>query len=282
MSLMTLTTVGYGEIEPLSHTGKIFAIAYMLLAIGLTLYMLTNIADLVFQLATDPYWAIQKELRKVQKLKNHIIVCGYGRIGEEVCRLLQEASQIFVLIETDEERILRAREKKYKVLEGDASWDEVLLQAGVQQAAHLLCVTSDDATNLYITLSARELNPSLHIVARSNTYQNDKKVLRAGANEVLNPHHAGAVRLAEMLLNSRIHFGEMAYCLEELEIEHQSAWCGRAVRDFKQYQVTVLAVQRAAIVSEPTPEMLLQAEDTLLVVGTAAAIAQIRLELQAH
>jgi len=200
MTVITISTVGYGEVTELSNAGRLFVSFLIITNIGVFAYAVTSLARFFVQ---GDAARILEDLfvgRKIDKMKNHIIVCGYGRYGRNVIdNLLFENIQC-VLIETDAERVEEIRkEKTITVLEGDATDERILLEAGVDHALALITTLPEDADNVYTVLTAKQLNPELKIVSRANKASSKSKLVRAGADEVLVPESIGGFFMSAMV-----------------------------------------------------------------------------------
>ncbi|GGJ25508.1 potassium channel family protein [Deinococcus roseus] len=285
-TIMILTTVGLGEVNPFSTAGKWLSIGLMSFGVGLVLYSLTQVVEVLITNAISDQGKLKKERKHMQKLQDHIVVCGYGRVGEQVSRELHAAKQPFLILDHRPERAQAARNAGFLVLEGDANQDEVLLQAGIDRARTLVAVLGEDAMNLYVVLSARELSPGLHIVARSSEDTASKKLMRAGANEVINLHRLSGVSVARGLLKSSmvsvledITFGAQGFQMEGVQVASQSALIGKHPREVQlMCGITFIALKRASgEVYRYETDLLLMAGDTLLVIGNPEEVKKLEL-----
>ncbi len=203
MSLVTLSTVGFGEVIPLSHTGRVFTSFLILFNIGFFAYAISTITSIFADNDLDDFFAEYNMMEQIQKLKGHTIVCGYGRHSSEVCEEFVKEQVPFVVIEIDAKKIeLMEQETNYLFLEGDATDDEVLLEAGILRAAALVVTLPQDANNLFVVLSARQINPELKIISRLNNPSDELKLRRAGANHVVMPERIGGFYMAMLVNNS--------------------------------------------------------------------------------
>ena len=200
MTVITLSTVGFGEVKALSNGGRIFVTLFIIFNVGIFAYSLGNLANFLIQ---GDYKRVFKDLmigRKIDKMKNHIIVCGYGRYGESVIQHLLKQDLPCVLIEANIEKIKEIRKKKLiTVLEGDATDEETLLEAGVDHAKALITTLPEDADNVYVILSARQANPNLQIISRANMASSRKNLMKAGANNVLVPENIGGFYMSALI-----------------------------------------------------------------------------------
>lgn len=197
MSIITLTTVGFMEVQPLSVAGRVFTILYLFFGVGTAFYSLTILAEKVLLSEAMVKRIINAQLRS---MNNHYIVCGYGRTGRRIVEELRQLGKSYAVIDIDAGRLQILQQEGIPAVVGDAAEEAVLLRAGVRTARGLVTALDSDASNVFVVLSARELNEHLHIVARAETASAEPKLKRAGANAILSPYEIGAVRLTNMLL----------------------------------------------------------------------------------
>lgn len=202
MTVITVSTVGFGEVHPLSDEGRIFTAVLIIGSIGIFAYAVATIASFLIE---GQFRNLFKKLRvqqEIAKLKDHTIVCGFGRNGLQACEELYEHKQPFVVIENDHERIEKLMEnhKDYLVLEGDATMDEVLISAGINCAKALITSLPKDAENVFVVLTAREINKELNIISRASDESSELKLRRAGANRVIMPEKIGGSHMAKMVM----------------------------------------------------------------------------------
>src|ERR1041385_3674096 len=198
-SAQTVTTVGYGDIAPATSGGRLFATMFMLAAVGVVLYALTATVHAIVQSELVATFGERRQSRKMSKLRNHYIICGAGRVGSHLVRALLNSGEDFVVIERDSLRVTELTKLGVTVLVRDATLEETLREAGVSVARGLAACLPDDADNVYVVLTARDLNPKLHIVARAAEEQAEAKLMRAGANHVVAPTIIGGHRMAVSL-----------------------------------------------------------------------------------
>jgi voltage-gated potassium channel len=293
MSVITITTVGYGEIIPLSPPGRVFTICLILVGVGFVLYLVGEVAESMVEGGLRKIMGRNNMEKRVGALKDHYIVCGFGRIGKVICKNFKENNLPFVVVESDPEEVRKIDELGYLALPGNASSDEMLLKAGIKEAKGLIAVVSSDAENVYIILSAKGLNPGLFIMARSSGAEgSETKLLRAGADKVISPYFIGAHRMAQLVvrptvvdfLDLAVHGGELGLRLEELRVSKHSALVGKRLMDSglrKEYDLIVVAIKREAgeMHFNPTPQTLILPEDILIVLGEHEHITALEKQL---
>ncbi|MCX5863522.1 MAG: potassium channel protein [Deltaproteobacteria bacterium] len=293
MSVITITTVGYGEVIPLSPVGKYFTICLILVGVGFVLYLVGEVTESMVEGGLRKIMGRNNMEKRVAALKDHYIVCGFGRIGKVICKNLKESKLPFVVVESDTQEVQKIDELGYLALPGTASSDEMLLKAGIKQAKGLIAVVSSDAENVYIILSARGLNPNLFIMARSSgTEGTETKLLRAGANKVVSPYSIGAHRMAQLVvrptvvdfLDLTVSGGELGLRLEELRVSEHSALAGKRLMDSglrKEYDLIVVAIKReeGEMHFNPKPQTTILPGDILVVLGEHEHITALEKQL---
>lgn len=204
MTVTTITTVGYREVHPLSDGGRIFSIFLMLGGVGGALYTLSGIVGYIIEGNIGTVWERRKMQNKINNLKGHFILCGFGRVGEEIARTFHEEEVPFIAIDDRLECIARLEKSGYIYLDGDATKDDVLKGAGIERARGLIAAVGTDTDNTYITLSARGLCPDIYIEARASSAEAVTKLERSGANRVILPHAIGGNRMAMLALRPAV------------------------------------------------------------------------------
>lgn len=283
MAVITLATVGFGEVHPLSDGGRLFTSFLILLGVGTVAYGLGALVDYVVNAELSGELRRRRMLRTLEQVRGHVIVCGFGRVGEHSADTLRQNKRTVVVIDNEEARAARARASGYLTLIGDATHDETLRQAGLERAAGLLVCTGDDSHNLFIVLSARTLNPGLVIVARSIAPETESKMLRAGASRVISPYQIGGRRMANAFLRPNVaEFLEgvsldsgQELWIEEITIEAHSPLVGQSLRQVdmrRRTGVTLLAILRHNGLTPPDAEVIFQIDDRLIVIGGQSQI----------
>lgn len=283
----TVTTVGYGDVTPKSAGGRIFAIAFMLIGVGTVLYSLTVLAQAVIQSEIFENLEAKRKTKEMEKLENHYIVCGAGRVGRRIIRALQKENCPFVLIERDEKRVAAFDKKGTHILIADATLEENLIRAGVKRAKGLAACLPADADNVYVVLTARGLNKNLHIVARANEEQAEPKLIRAGANRVVAPTIIGSLAMARALLKPAIAdfmdtivAEHLDLVFEEFVVGEKSQYAGKQLLETnisRELNLIVMAIRRenGELFFHPVGETRISEGDLLIVVGKADSMQKL-------
>lgn len=254
MTVITLGSVGFQEVHPLSVPGRAFTIVLILTGLGLITVLFTTIAQKVVQQQIFFAFRDRRMGEQIRKLEGHTIICGFSRLARIAIRELLAAGTKVVIIESEPHRAGEARELGYLVVQGDATHDETLLAAGIQRARSLVTLLPKDADNLYVILSCRELSPELFIMTRAEDEAGEKKLQRAGASRIISPYRVGGQKIAEGLTRPYVtEFLDLAVSstgshlqLEEIRIPHGSPLHGHTLRDAELRQRTNVIV--AAII----------------------------------
>ncbi|MFH2128339.1 MAG: potassium channel family protein, partial [Pseudomonadota bacterium] len=204
MTIITVTTVGFGEVRPLSSSGRIFTMVLMLSGVGTILYLLTTLTQLVVEGKLRELMGRRSLERAIRSLKDHYIVCGYGRIGALVTEMVREAGREVVVIDNNEEVTRRLEGEGIHYVLGSATEDESLLAAGVERAQGLIATVSSDADNVYIVLTAKDMRPDIFIIARATEPGSERKLKHAGADKVVSPYFIGARRIAQTVIRPSV------------------------------------------------------------------------------
>jgi voltage-gated potassium channel len=281
LTIITISTVGYGDIAPTTPAGRLFTVLLIFSGVGYVMYMFSQITEAMVEGGLQRFVERRKMHKEMTRLHEHYIVCGFGRIGQEICSILRENNRSFMVIENDDEVIREIDQLGYIKLKGDASDDDILLEAGIKNARGLVAVVSTDADNLYITLTARGLSPNLFILTRSSgTPGVAKKLKRAGASKVISPYAIGAHRMAQLIvrptvvdfLDLAMQARELGLCMEELLVTAQTSFVNTTLMKSglrKKYDIIVVAIKRPDIpmIFNPGPDTEIQQDDILIVLG---------------
>lgn len=288
MTVITLGTVGFREVHELSDAGRIFTIFLIIFGVSVLGYLVGSLAQIMFEGQFQRIIGRKKVEKKVEALKDHYIICGFGRMGSLICRELSARPLPFVVVEKNGETIEKVKEEGYLFLHGDATDDETLLKAGIKSAKGLISVVTSDTENVYITLTARGLNPDLYILARSGEEGSEIKLRRAGANKVVSPYLIGGSRMAQAILRPNVvDFIEIAtgrenleLQMEEISIPDHSRFIGENLVSSgfrKETGVIIIGIKKSTgkMVFNPSSHARIEAGDTLIVLGEPAAIQKL-------
>jgi voltage-gated potassium channel len=288
MTVMTLTTVGFMEVHELHTPGRVFTIFLMLSGIFTLFYVAGELFRAIVSGEVRTALGRQRMEQSLARLNDHVIVCGFGRMGRLVCREFDNKSVPFVVIERQAEMLADFGMKHGLALPGDATADEVLKQAGVDRARALVTVVGSDADNLYITMSARLLSDRLFIVARAEAEQAEQKLLRAGANRVVSPYEMGGLKVAAAVLRPAVvDFIELATRSEHLELQIEetqiaatSRLAGATLQGSQLRQelgIIIVAIKKAtgAMVFNPPSDARMEAGDILITLGHRQQLDQL-------
>lgn len=285
MTITTLSTVGYGEIHPLSDSGRIFTMILIVFGVGVLGYIVGSLAQIMFEGQFQRIFGRKKVEKKIEALRDHYIVCGFGRIGTLICKEFAAKPLPFVVIERSADLIPKLEEDQYLYIHGEATDDETLLKAGIKRAKGLISVVASDTDNVYITLTARGLNPDLYILARSGEEGSEIKLKRAGASKVVSPYLIGGNRMAQAILRPNVvDFIEIATGREHLELQMEeilippdSGFVGHNLISSgfrKETGAMIVGIKKAdgTMVFNPESHTRIGGHDTLIVLGEPSAI----------
>jgi voltage-gated potassium channel len=287
MVVTTLTTIGYQEVHPLSHTGRIFNVFVILSGVSLLLLGVGALSQALLEFELQSFFGRRRMEREIARLTDHFIICGMGRVGRSVARELARKPASFIIIENAENKRQKFASEKWLVLSGDATQEETLREAQIERASGLIAATTTDATNLYIVLTARGLNPHLKIIARASEDAAEKHLLTAGANSVVSPYSFAGQRIAQSLLRPHVvsfldtattHLG-MDLEIGEVHITPGSMFAGKTLESSRIRQergVIVLAIKRRdAMRFNPAPDERIEPNDCLIAMGEPAQLRQL-------
>jgi len=286
-TIVSLTTTGYGDFVPVTTAGRVFTMLLLVTGIGFILYGFGTGVGMIVEGKLKDVFEKQGAKRKISKLEKHILVCGAGRVGQQVIQRLQREEIPFVVIEKKPELVDQLLEQGVLALEGDATLDHVLIEAGIKRARGLVAALPSDADNVFVTLTSRELNPGITIVARVNKQEAESKLFRAGANKVIAPEAIGGRRMAISILKpATVEFVETIMHDQgtELEIEEvivsvESSLANKSLRESRIKEVTgamVIAIMREGkIIGVPRADEKIQAGDLLIIIGTRSQLTRL-------
>jgi voltage-gated potassium channel len=288
MTVITMATVGYGEVHTVSFKGRIFTVVLILLGVGFFLYVAGNIIQFLVEGRIRLVLGRRKLDTQINKLKGHYIICGYGRIGRVLARFLIARYIDVVVIERDPHRIAKMDEDGILYLIGEATDEAVLERAGIQRAKGIVTAVATDADNVFLVLIAKQLNPNLFIVARAGQNTAKKTLLSAGASKVISPYDLGARRMAHAILRPTvIRFLEMAFAddsvdiqIEEIRVGPNSRLVGLTMKDSgirQNYDLMIMVIRKpdGTMTFNPKADTVIEADDVMVVVGAAKSIKQL-------
>ncbi|HXT63405.1 MAG TPA: potassium channel protein [Pyrinomonadaceae bacterium] len=286
-TVQTLTTVGYGDATPDSAAGRGFAVIIMLIGVGGVALAASTIVQSVVQSELVSALGQRRQSKKMSKLRDHYIVCGSGRVGSHLVRDLQRADQAFVIIENDGPRAAEFSQRGLNVLVGDATLEETLKTAGVERARGLAACLPNDADNVYVVLTARDLNSQLHIVARAAEEEAEAKLVRAGANHVVAPTIIGGHRMAISLTKpavgeffDSITGSQIGLGFEQVLIHEGSPLVGQMLRETPmraELDIVIISIRRsnAETIFNPSGETVIESDDILIAIGKVEALSRL-------
>lgn len=287
MIVITLSSVGYMEVQPLSDAGRIWTSILILGGVGSFLFLAGAFSQTLIEGRLQRFWGRLRVQKTINKLDEHFIVCGYGRIGSIVVREILNEGHSVVVIEQDHELITRMEDEGILCLKGDATKDETLLEANLEKAKALITALSDEAANVYVTLTVRQLNPDIQIIARADETPHIQRLELAGANKVVMPNVIGGVRMAQNVLRPTVtNFLELAMRgnidlqMEEVMVSAQSEFSGKdliASEIRPRFNVMVVAIKKYTgdMIFNPAASEVMEGGDTLLVVGRTSDLEKL-------
>jgi voltage-gated potassium channel len=291
MTVTSITTVGYREVHELSPAGQIFTMILLLGGVGTVFYVLTLMVAGVVEGGLFVRWERRRRARMLDSLRDHFIVCGYGRMGRLIVEEFRRQGVPLVVVDRDPELAHQIIEGGGLAVAADASTEEVLLRVGIHQARGLVTAVSTDAENVYIVLSARLLRPDLYIIGRAETEDAVRKLKRAGADRVISPYQIGAQQMALTALRPAVvDFVQLAtsttssehldLAIEQVKIGSNAAFAGKSIVDAnlrQRFGVVIVGIQRrdGKMDFNPAPDALMQAGDQLIVMGRSDGLKQL-------
>ena len=285
MTFITIATVGYKEVYPLTQGGKLFTIAVIAFSAVTLVYTIGTLGQFFMEGELREILGRRKMDKRITKMKDHYIIAGHGRVGEIVQEEFDKAGVPYIVIESVPERLTELEKRGNTFIEGNATEDEVLLDTGIKHAKYLVSTIPSEADSVFIALTARQLNPDIFIIARADSKTAEKKVLRAGADRVVMPHDTGGRRMALASLKPNLvdslsidsFGGELGLEIEEVEIPASCSFAGKSLLDSQlrsKHGVTVLAIRKASGQKKvnPPPDTIIEAGDVLILVGEKESI----------
>lgn len=293
MTIITVSTVGFKEVgaQPLSPTGKIFTMGLIITSLGSLAYVGSNMARFVFDGELANYIKTYRVDKKIAKLKNHVIIVGYGRNGEQAAMELAEHGVEFVIVDKRDNVISRLHQNPDLLyIKGDATHEEVLEQVRIHEARALIATTPNDADNVFVVLTARSMNPGLTVISRASEIESQMKLKRAGATNVIMPERIGGQRMAKLVHQPDVvEFLEYILLQKTQDVSLEEVSCkrlaqrfvGKSISDLKVREVSGaniigLKISGARYVFNPDPKMILSRNDQLFVLGNPVQIEKLK------
>jgi len=290
MTIITISTVGYGEVAPMNDGAKLFSILIIVMSVGTVGFVLSQLGSFFKKGYLSESWRQAKMQKTIEQLKNHYIICGSGETGTYIIQQFMKRNVPFVVIDHDPETIEWFKDRDILHVQGDATHETILEEARIEHAKGIVATLSKDADNVYVALTARQMNTTIHIVARAIDENAHAKLKRAGANFTVSPNEIGGRKMAAMLLkpsttyfmDSLIHTDEMTLDLEEIAVQKESALCNQTIKDAKISTKTgliILAIRKEKeekFKFNPKANTLLEVNDKLIVVGEETQIDALR------
>ncbi len=295
MTVTTLTTIGYQEVHPLSHAGRIFNVVLILMGVSLVFLAIGALTQALLEFELLSFFGKRRMEREISRLSDHYIICGAGRVGRSASRELARKPAPFVIIEQNEPKAQRYV-GEWPTIIGDATQEATLRQARIEHARGLVAATTTDATNIYIVLTARGMNPRLKIIARASEEDAEKHLLTAGADSVVSPYTFVGHRIAQSFLRPNVldfldiataRHGKMGLEIEEIFVDQRSPFAGKSIEESKIRQelgVIVLAIKHAGqdLHFNPAPDDRIEPGDYLVAMGQPAGLRKLEATSQMH
>ncbi len=288
MTVITLSTIGYGEVHPVSQTGRIFTVILIVMGVGFVLYVIGNVVQFLVEGRIRLVLGRRKLEKQIGQLNDHFIVCGYGRMGRALCRYLTQKHLQFVVIEKNEDRIPVMNTDHILYIAGDATIEDNLLNAGLKRASNLITALGTDADNVFLVLLAKGLNPNIYVVARASQNASKKPLDTAGANVVVSPFDVGARRMAHAVLRPNvIRFLEFAFAdeetdihIEEIAVDESSQFVGVSLQESgirQDYDLMILSTVNAdgEMVFNPSADTTIKSGEKVIAVGSSDNLSKL-------
>jgi len=288
MTAITLSTVGFSEVKTLSSVGRIFTMVLIISGVSFVFYVLGSVLQFMMEGHIRRILGRRKLEKEIRGQKGHYIICGYGRVGTSICDALASRPQGIVVMERDSERIAKLDDRNLLYVAGEATEEENLIEAGVRSARGLVAALKTDSDNVYVTLTARQLNPELFIIARAGERKSESKLRAAGANKVVSPYNMGAHRIAQMILRPTVtDFLELTLMdndrnidMEEMLVHPSSSLVDVALQDSgirKDFDLIIVAVRKPGgeMLFNPSSQTRLEGGDTVVAIGEKKNLVQI-------
>jgi len=292
MTIITITTVGFGEVHPLNDLGRLWTSFVIVFGVSGFLYMLSEIGA---ELVEFRVYKENQKKRKIRKMKNHYIICGYGRMGAVIAKELHEKNHPFVVVELDQEKVDKISALGYQSILGDATIEKTLEEAGIHEAAGIVVCLNNDPDNLFVTLTARSLNHDAFLVSRCSQINNKPKLKQAGADKVVNPYTAGGHRMAELLISPELEDtvslslsqGIVDLAIDEVNLTNLNSFHGVKIKNSKfreEFNLIIIGLVNGdgSYEINPDPELQLSADHTVMIMGQKRQLQQFKDKFPSH
>ncbi|QZE14348.1 NAD-binding protein [Halosquirtibacter laminarini] len=295
MTIITISTVGFGEIKPLSEMGRLFTSGLILMSLGNLAYLGTSVVTFIVEGELFEYIKNNRVNKRIHKLTNHVIVCGFGRNGEQACLELLDHNQEFVIIEKRDNVIDHVKEHpELLYIKGDATHEEVLISAGIDRAKALIATTPNDADNVFVVLTAREMNPNIKIISRASERGSDMKLKRAGANNVIMPERMGGQRMSKLVMQPDVvEFMEYVLLQSNKDVSLEEIGCnymcpsfeGKSIEELKNVDrsgVNIVGIKQRSgkYIFNPQNNDVIQRTDKVFILGSIIQVGQFKKTLE--
>jgi voltage-gated potassium channel len=288
MVVITLFTIGFQEVNPLSPAGKVFTMFIAVAGVGTAVYAGGRAVEIIVEGEMSGYQKKKRMNRKMREMRQHYIICGYGRVGRQVAQVFETSKVPYVVIDNSRDAVAGLEARNIPYVLGDATSDDVLLSGGILAARGLIACSDSDVDNVYVTLSARALNANLRIVSRAGVRDTEKKLIMAGADRVISPYFISGTRMAALVTQPVIsdfldlvtHSGQMEFSLHEMAIPESSPMIGRSLEEADirgASGATVLAILKSdgSFDLQPKATSIIAKGSTLVVLGTQEQIKKL-------
>jgi len=292
MTIITMTTVGFGEVHPLSDLGRLWTSFVIVFGVSGFLYMLSEIGA---ELVEFRVYKENQKKRKIRKMKNHYIICGYGRMGAVIAKELHDKGYPFVVVELDQDKVDKISALGYQSILGDATIEKTLEEAGIHEAAGIVVCLNNDPDNLFVTLTARSLNHDAFLVSRCSQINNKPKLKQAGADKVVNPYTAGGHRMAELLISPELEDtvslslsqGIVDLAIDEVNLTNLNSFHGVKIKNSKfreEFNLIIIGLVNGdgSYEINPDPELQLSADHTVMIMGQKRQLQQFKDKFPSH
>ena len=284
MTIITLSTVGYGETHPLSPVSRGFVIFLILSGLGIFMYSVVELGMIMIRSELQFWWRKRNMDQEIKSMSGHFIICGFGRMGQMLGRHLADSGAQFVAIDRNEEALEVCRQNNWPFIDGDATDDRTLLEAGIQRARGLATVLSSDADNLFVVLSAKLITKQVRVISRAYDQKGVEKMQRAGADQVVSLYASGATKMAQLLTNPKlgdffeiVAEGGLTLDLAEVRVAPHHEFCGLSLAEtpFRAQGIIIVGIRQAdgKVLLPPASTTILQPGDNLFALGDRSAIS---------